>query len=85
VPADEDEGAGGDVHYVTVEQDSDQSPEGCLSACADEGKPWFNHLTHVFTFQFWIYYCYLMCIYIQELIETLVAWSISTYDLLLAC
>jgi hypothetical protein len=24
VPADEDEGAGGDVHYVTVEQDSDQ-------------------------------------------------------------
>jgi hypothetical protein len=26
-----------------------------------------------------------MCIYVQELIETLVAWSISTYDLLLAC
>jgi hypothetical protein len=25
VPADEDEGAGGDVHYVTVEQDPDQS------------------------------------------------------------
>jgi hypothetical protein len=43
VPADEDEGAGGDVHYVTVEQDPDQSPEGCLSACADEGKPRFIH------------------------------------------
>jgi hypothetical protein len=43
MPADEDEGAGGDVHYVTVEQDPDQSPEGCLSACADEGKPRFNH------------------------------------------
>jgi hypothetical protein len=43
VPADEDEGAGGDVHYVTVEQDADQSPEGCLSACADEGKPRFIH------------------------------------------
>jgi hypothetical protein len=28
----------------------------------------------VFTFQFWIYYCYLMCIYVQELIKTLVAW-----------
>jgi hypothetical protein len=52
VSTDEDEGAGGDVHYVTVEQDPDQSPEGCLSACADEGKPRFNHLTHVFTFKF---------------------------------
>jgi hypothetical protein len=80
VPADEDEGAGGDVHYVTVEQDPDQSPEVCVSACADKGKPRFIHLTHVFTFKFWIYYCYLMCIYIQELIETLVAWSLITYD-----
>jgi hypothetical protein len=26
-----------------------------------------------------------MCIYVQELIETLVAWSLSTQDLLLAC
>jgi hypothetical protein len=43
VPADEDEGAGGDVHYVTVEQDPDQSPEVCASACADKGKPQFNH------------------------------------------
>jgi hypothetical protein len=49
VPADDDEGAGGDVHYVTVEKDPDQSPEGCVSAGADEGKPRFNHLTHVFT------------------------------------
>jgi hypothetical protein len=39
VPADEDEGAGGDVHYVTVEQDPDQSSEVGVSACADEGKP----------------------------------------------
>jgi hypothetical protein len=43
VTADEDEGAGGDVHYMTIEQDPDQSPEGCLSACADEGKPRFNY------------------------------------------
>jgi hypothetical protein len=44
VPANEDEGAGQDVHYVTVEQDSGQSPEVGVSACADEGKPWFIHL-----------------------------------------
>jgi hypothetical protein len=41
VPTDEDEGAGGDVHYVTVEQGPDQSPEVCGSACTDEGKPQF--------------------------------------------
>ena len=41
VPADEDEGAGGDVHYVSVDQDPDQSPEVCVTACADEGKPRF--------------------------------------------
>jgi hypothetical protein len=28
---------------LTVEQDPDQSLEVCLSACADEGKPWFIH------------------------------------------
>jgi hypothetical protein len=43
MPADEDEGAGGDMHYVTVEHDPDQSLEGCLSTCANEGKPRFNH------------------------------------------
>jgi hypothetical protein len=31
------------VHYVTVQQDPDQSPEGCVTACADKGKPRFNH------------------------------------------
>jgi hypothetical protein len=30
VPAVEGEGAGGDVHYVTVEQDPDQSSEVCV-------------------------------------------------------
>jgi hypothetical protein len=39
VPVDEDEGAGGDVHYMIVEQDPDQSPEVCVFACADKGKP----------------------------------------------
>jgi hypothetical protein len=28
---------------VFVEQDPDQSPEGCVAAGADEGKPRFNH------------------------------------------
>jgi hypothetical protein len=41
VPADECEGGGGDVHYVTVEQDPGQSPEVCLTARANEGKPRF--------------------------------------------
>jgi hypothetical protein len=41
LPVDEDEGAGGDVHYVTIEQDPDQSPKVGGSACADEGKPRF--------------------------------------------
>jgi hypothetical protein len=42
VPADKDEGAGGDVHYVSVDQDPDQSPEVCVTACADEGKASLN-------------------------------------------
>jgi hypothetical protein len=41
VPVDVDEGAGGDVHYVTVEQDPGQSLEVCLTSCANEGKPRF--------------------------------------------
>jgi hypothetical protein len=53
---------------VTVEQDPDQSPEVCGSACADEGKPQFNHLTHVFTLKLLNFlYSYFMCIYVQEL------------------
>jgi hypothetical protein len=43
VMANEDEGAGGDVHYVSIDQDLDHSPEVCLIACADEGKLQFKH------------------------------------------
>jgi hypothetical protein len=43
VPEDVNEGSGGGVHYVTVEQDPGQSPQVCVSACADEGKPRFIH------------------------------------------
>jgi hypothetical protein len=47
VPVDVNEGTEGDVHYVTVEQDPGQSPEVCLTACANEGKPRILSLTHV--------------------------------------
>jgi hypothetical protein len=41
VPTDVNEGAGGDMHYVTVERDLDQSPEGPNANFANEGKPRF--------------------------------------------
>jgi hypothetical protein len=83
VPADEDEGAGGDEHYVTVEQDPDQSLEGCLSACADEGKSRFNiHLC--FTLKVSHVLCWItMWIYVQELNGNLDALSLSTFGLFL--
>jgi hypothetical protein len=39
MPEDVNEGVGGDVHYITVEQDPGQSPEYRLTACANEGRP----------------------------------------------
>jgi hypothetical protein len=33
------QGVDGDVHYVAVEQDLDQSPEGPKANLANEGKP----------------------------------------------
>jgi hypothetical protein len=41
VLVDGNEVAGGDVHYVTVEQNPGQSPEVCLTACANKGKSRF--------------------------------------------
>jgi hypothetical protein len=46
VPKGGDEGADGDVHYVVVEQDMDQSPKGLKDNLANEGKPGLS-LTHV--------------------------------------
>jgi hypothetical protein len=66
VPADKDEGAGGDVHYMTVEQDPGQSPEVGVSACSDEGKPWL-FINLCVSLKSEITSCYLMCIYVQEL------------------
>ena len=39
VPDGEDEGADAGVHYVTVEQDQDQSLEEPKASFAEEGKP----------------------------------------------
>jgi hypothetical protein len=66
VPVDEDGGVGGDVHYVTVEQDSDQSPKVCVSACADEGKPRLI-INLCVSFKLLNLSCYFTCIYVQEL------------------
>jgi hypothetical protein len=30
------------VHYMSVDQDPDQSPKVCLTTCVDEGKPGLN-------------------------------------------
>jgi hypothetical protein len=43
VSKDVNEGAAGGVHYVAIEQDPGQSPEDCLTSCANEGKPRFYH------------------------------------------
>jgi hypothetical protein len=72
VSEDVNEGAGGNVHYVAVEQDPDQSPEDCLTACASEGKPRFYHYP-MFYLTLCNYLCYSMCIYVHELDETLIA------------
>jgi hypothetical protein len=40
VPEGVDGGADGDVHYIVVEQDLDQCPEGPKANLASEGKPW---------------------------------------------
>jgi hypothetical protein len=41
VPEGRYEGTDGDVHYVAVEQDLDQSPKGPQANLANEGKPQF--------------------------------------------
>jgi hypothetical protein len=41
VPEGGDRVADGDVRYVVVEQDLDQSPEGPKANLANEGKPWY--------------------------------------------
>jgi hypothetical protein len=43
VSEDVNEGAGGGVHYVTVEKHPGQSTKDCLTTCSSEGKPRFHH------------------------------------------
>jgi hypothetical protein len=40
VPEREDEGADGELQYVDIAQDLDQSLEGPKANLASEGKPW---------------------------------------------
>jgi hypothetical protein len=62
VPEGGDEGADEDVHYVVVEQDLDQRPEGPKANLANEGKP--GSLTHVlFKFIQLSFLC--LCIYVS--------------------
>jgi hypothetical protein len=56
VPEGGDEGADGDVHYVVVEQDLDQSPRGPKANLANEGKPG-SSLTHIVSLNICIYLC----------------------------
>jgi hypothetical protein len=73
------EGADGDVHYVVVEQDLDQSPEGPKASLANEGKPQF--IINPCWFKLCNYLCYACAFMFQELNETLVAWSLGAYVL----
>jgi hypothetical protein len=43
VSEDVNEGAGGGVNYVAIEQDPAKVRKIVLTACASEGKPWFYH------------------------------------------
>ena len=45
MPEGADGGAGEELHYVEVEQDLDQSPEGPKASFADEGKPRMHNLS----------------------------------------
>jgi hypothetical protein len=39
VPADVNEGAGGDVHYVAIKQDPGQIPEVCITTVSTKASP----------------------------------------------
>jgi hypothetical protein len=72
VPEGGDEEVDGDVHYVVVEQDLDQSPEGPKANLANEGKSRFIINPYCF-FKLCNYLCYAYAFTFKELYETLVA------------
>ena len=59
-----EEGADGDVHYVEVNQDLDQSPEEPKASLADEGK---HRIITTFS-KFCNYLCYACAFTYQELL-----------------
>ena len=67
MPEAEGEEADAGVHYVTVEQDSDQVPEELENNCAAEGKPRFIIYLFCLFKSFTITIVFNMCIYVQEL------------------
>jgi hypothetical protein len=48
MPEEGDRGVDGDVHYVTIEQNLDRSPEGPKANLANEGKPGSSLTNFVF-------------------------------------
>jgi hypothetical protein len=74
--------ADGDVHYVAIEQDMDQSLEGPKANLTSKGKP--RIINPVFK-KLCNYLCFDCAFTFQELNETLDALFLGTYALLLVC
>jgi hypothetical protein len=68
VPEGGDEGFDGELQYVDVAQDLDQSPEGPKANRVDEGKP---QIINPFLKKLCNYLCYVCAFTFQELNETL--------------
>jgi hypothetical protein len=64
VPEGGDEGADGELQYVDVDQDQDQSPEGPKANLASEGKP---RIINPFFLNLCNYLCYDCVFTFQEL------------------
>lgn len=85
MPETEDQGADAEVHYVSVEQDPDQSPKEPETNFVAEGKPQF--IINLFVlFKVLQLLLFSICAFtFRSWIGTLDAWSLGTYALLLVC
>ena len=73
VPESESEQREAQVNFIEVAEDTNQVSEEPKASYAQEGKPWsMNHY-----FQLYATYCFYILVHLslQELTETLVAWS----------
>jgi hypothetical protein len=80
VPEGGGEGADKELQYVDVAQDLDQSPEGPKANLASEGKP---RIINSDLLNLCNYPCYVCAFKFMNWMETLDAWSIGTYALIL--